>query len=157
MFLGEPVYSFAVVLCGLLLSSSLGSASGRYLTGRYQIFLYYGLVAGLILYYFVFSSILDIFSGSGFSVRLIISLTLTAILGIMMGVPFPRGIVQISKQSDDKSGTEDKVSISWCLNGMGSVMGPVLAILLVQLTGIASLFLWAALCYAMAYRVIKSG
>ncbi len=156
MFLGEPVYSFAVVLCGLLFSSSIGSASGRYLADRYQIFVYFGLVAGLIIYYFGLSTVLDIFSGDIFSIRLIISLALTAILGIMMGIPFPRGIVQISKKSNNKSNLEDKVSLSWCLNGMGSVIGPVLAILLVQLTGIASLFLWAALCYALAYYMFKS-
>ena len=156
MFLGEPVYSFAVVLSGLLFSSSIGSASGRYLADRYQIFVYFGLVAGLIIYYFALSTVLDIFSGDIFSIRLIISLALTAILGIMMGMPFPRGIVQISKQSNSKSNLEDKVSLSWCLNGMGSVIGPVLAILLAQLTGIASLFLWAALCYALAFYMFKS-
>jgi hypothetical protein len=156
MFLGEPVYSFAVVLCGLLLSSSLGSASGRYLHDRYQIFVYFGLVAGLIIYYFAFSKIVDTFSGSTLPIRLTISLALTAILGIMMGIPFPRGIVQISKQINDKSNLEDKVSLAWCLNGMGSVIGPVLAILLVQLTGTVSLFLWATLCYVLAYFVFIS-
>ncbi|NIS08056.1 MAG: hypothetical protein GWO07_04680 [Candidatus Dadabacteria bacterium] len=156
MFLGEPVYSFAVVLCGLLLSSSLGSASGRYLADRYQISVYFGLIAGLIIYYYGLSKILDIFSGNVFSIRLIISLALTSILGILMGIPFPRGIVQISEQSDNKSIKEDKVSLSWCLNGMGSVIGPVLAMLLAQFMGIASLFLWAALCYALAYYVIKT-
>ena len=156
MFLGEPVYSFAAVLSGLFLASGLGSASGRYLPDRYQVLVYFGLFAGLIIYYLGFSKILDIFSGSSFPIRLIISLALTAIIGIMMGIPFPRGIVQISKQSNNKSTREDKVSLAWCLNGMGSVIGPVLAILLAQIMGIASLFLWAALCYALAYYVFKS-
>jgi len=156
MFLGEPVYSFAVVLSGLLLALGIGSAGGRYLPDRYQILVYLGLVLGLIIYYLGFSKILDIFSGNSFPIRLMISLALTALLGIMMGIPFPRGIVGISKQTNNKSTREDKVSLAWCLNGMGSVIGPVLALLLVQLTGIASLFLWAALCYAMAYRVFTS-
>lgn len=156
MFLGEPVYSFAAVLSGLFLAAGLGSASGRYLPDRYQVLVYFGLFAGLIIYYLGFSKILDIFSGSSFPIRLIISLALTAIIGIMMGIPFPRGIVQISKQSNNKSTREDKVSLAWCLNGMGSVIGPVLAILLVQITGIVSLFLWAALYYALAYYVFKS-
>jgi hypothetical protein len=156
MFLGEPVYSFAVVLSGLLLALGIGSASGRYLSERRQVMLYLGLVAGLIIYYLVFSKLLGMFSGTIFPIRLAVSLALTAILGIMMGIPFPRGIIGISKQYNNKSILEDNVSLAWCFNGMGSVIGPVLALLLIQVTGIASLFLWAALCYVLAYYVFIS-
>ena len=148
-------YSLAVVLSGLLLASGIGSASGRYLPNRYQLRIYFMLLSVLIIYCLTFSTILDTFSGSVFPIRLFISLGLIVILGILMGIPFPMGIVRISKETGTEKVHNDKVSLAWCLNGMGSVIGPVLAILLAKITGIASLFLWSALFYALAYRVYK--
>ena len=150
LFLGEPVYSLALVLSTLLLASGIGSSLSRYLPLR---LLNQGqgfLLAVLVGYFLGFSELLTALAGTQFLTRLAIAIVAVAGLGILMGIPFPRGVVAISTHDPDSAITKNRIAVAWCLNGCASVIGPIGALLLAQLTGLSSLFLAAALCYTIA-------
>ena len=151
LFLGEPVYSLALVLSSLLLTSGIGSFVSRYLPVRR---LNQGqglLLVILVAYFFGFSEFLSILAGSDFLVRLAVAVIAVGGLGILMGIPFPRGVVAISARDPDSEITKNRIAVAWCLNGCASVIGPIGALLLAQFAGLSSLFLAATLCYTVAW------
>ncbi len=157
LFLGDPTYSFALVLSSLLVASGIGSGLGRRLPDGILKYGHVGLLVLLGAYAVGFAEVLKTFSGSPFRVRLGIGLVSAGVPGILMGIPFPRGIVRISKNDELRSDTrreasriEDRVALAWCFNGFASVVGSIGAMLLAQLSGFASLFLWSCFAYGMA-------
>ncbi len=157
LFLGEPVYSFATVLAGLLFASGVGSGVSSLLHRRYRQWDqwgFWGLIIVLILYFFALSQLLQMFAGSDFSIRLFVALLGVSGIGFLLGIPFPQGIVRLNQNASENT-VDQRVALAWCFNGMGSVLGPVLALLLAQMTGLSSLFFWAALCYAIARLIFR--
>jgi hypothetical protein len=90
-------------------------------------------------------------AGSDFLVRLAVAVIAVGGLGILMGIPFPRGVVAISARDPDSEITKNRIAVAWCLNGCASVIGPIGALLLAQFAGLSSLFLAATLCYTVAW------
>ncbi len=155
LFLGDPVYSFGLVLSGLLIASGVGSGMSKYLSPSLLSWASWGLLALLILYYFSFSQVLSWLAGTPFTIRLMVAFFGVSLLGILMGMPFPRGLVLLSFAQTEAQPIQDKVAFAWCLNGFASVIGSVGAMLLAQITGLASLFLWSGLCYGVAFWLLR--
>ncbi|MCP4750400.1 MAG: hypothetical protein GY866_05880, partial [Proteobacteria bacterium] len=105
LFLGDPTYSFALVLSSLLVASGIGSGLGRRLPDGILKYGHVGLLVLLGAYAVGFAEVLKTFSGSPFRVRLGIGLVSAGVPGILMGIPFPRGIVRISKNDELRSDT----------------------------------------------------
>jgi len=84
-----------------------------------------------------------------------IAIAITGIPGILMGMPFPRGLAILSQEKLLPKSLEYRVAWAWCLNGCASVMGPICALWLAQMTGLASLFLWSLGCYGLALWSIR--
>ncbi len=153
LFLGEPTYSFAIVLSSLLVFSGIGSSVSKLLPEHIRDFGHLGLLTLLLMYAVIFAGILSVFEGYGFFSRLIISVVVTAIPGILMGMPFPRGIFKIGQPEQQEK--TDNISLAWCLNSFASVIGSVGAMLLAQISGLSSLFIWSALFYSLAWGAIR--
>ncbi len=153
LFLGEPVYSLALVLSTLLMASGIGSSLSRNLP-LHVLNQGQGLLLAVLVGYFLgFSELLSALAGAGFLMRLAIAMIAVGGLGILMGIPFPRGVVAISAQDPAPAITKNRIAVAWCLNGCASVIGPIGALLLAQLTGLSSLFLAAAICYTIALLI----
>ncbi len=155
LFMGDPVYSFAVALGGLLVSSGLGAGLSRYVQTRNFNWFHVALLGILASYYWGFASVLSYFAGCDMKYRLMIAIAITGIPGILMGMPFPRGLAILSQEKLLPKSLEYRVAWAWCLNGCASVMGPICALWLAQMTGLASLFLWSLGCYGLALWSIR--
>jgi hypothetical protein len=155
-FLGDPVYSLALILGGLLVSSGTGSILRDYLKKKQDKWFQMALLSIILLYALGFSRVLFSLIHFGFPVRLIISLVSVALLGIPMGIPFPSGIKRISRGKEREStNSRDKIALAWCLNGIASVIASVGAIMLAQLFGFTILFILGGLVYLAAFSLFK--
>lgn len=156
VYLGQPVYSLAVVLFSLLLFSGLGSWwSGRWAAEQIiarmrPVFLL--LLVFLLIHAFFSSVILAKTLQFGLAIRLTVAVLLLSVLGFMMGIPFPVGIRRAGRI---KPAT---VPWLWGINGITSVLGSATATALsihlgFHLTLIAAVLIYAAvslLFFAMA-------
>jgi MFS family permease len=140
LLLGEPVYTFAIVLAALLLFTGVGA----YVSGRYSLqanktirnaimaLSILLLIASLFLPSLLRAAIALPMSG-----RILLSIFLIMPLGILLGMPFPSGIQIISKHAPAL------VPWAWGVNGFFTVIGSILALMLSMMIGFQAV-LWIA-------------
>jgi predicted membrane-bound spermidine synthase len=129
LFLGQPVYSMAVLLFSLLIGAGIGSwVGGVFWKERilYKLRLASMVVGILVGTYILFLPyVFTLFMGSPFYSRILISFVLLSPLGFFMGMPFPLGMMLLKEK-----GLTQYVPRMWGVNGIGSVLGSALAIAL---------------------------
>ena len=143
-YIGQPVYSTALVVAVLLIGSALGSIltelyvflAPRRLTALVAIVL---AVYGLALAPLLQASIqLPLYTR--------ISLAITALLpaALIMGMPFPLGIRLLNRT------VQNEIPWAWGINGCLSVVGAAFATLIAVETGYSVLLLLAAGAYLLS-------
>ncbi len=151
LLLGHPIYSLAVVLAGLILSSGLGSfVSGSLreplsFAGRVPAAAACLLLAG---YAFVVLPLVHTYAPHPLWQRIGLALALVAPCGIAMGFCFPLGFRRMAAL-----GHESSLPWMWALNGSASVLATFLAVILSMETSITTTALAGAGCYALAALV----
>lgn len=150
-FLGKPTISLTLVLGGLLISSGIGSQLGRLLTVTQRERALLLLACALIVYGFCFSRILDPLAGAPFLLRLAVSFVLILLPGLLMGMPFPRGLELLGALPDSRR----RIAAAWCLNSFASVLGSVGAMIIAVHSGLASLYFTAAVCYGLSWLMFR--
>ena len=147
LFLGQPVYTFAVVLAALLIFTGAGSAlSNKFGAAARKnlrvviplILLALGLTAFLTPIIFSFTLGWSLFW------RVLISIILLAPLGILLGMPFPTGLRIVAGEASDL------VPWAWGVNGFFTVIGTVSALILGMAFGFKVVLIIAALCYLLS-------
>jgi spermidine synthase len=146
LFLGHPNYALSVVLAALLLASGLGSLWSAQITRalgnlRYVSYLLAALV--LVECLVVFPRLSE-YVGLAFPVRVAIVLALTLPLGVCMGTFFPSALESIKASSPGFG------PWAWGLNGIFSVVAPVLSVGTSMTFGINALLLSAIPVYLVA-------
>jgi len=148
LFLGQPIYTYAVILAGLLIFTGVGSwVAGRM---KQTHALSRSLVVALaivVITALVTPPVFQFFLGYALGVRIAISLLLVAPLGLALGMPFPLGLRLASAQ------TTSIGAWAWGVNGFFTVIGTVLALILGMIFGFRVVLLLSALCYAGALFV----
>jgi hypothetical protein len=147
LLLEQPAYSLAVVLFGLLVFSGLGSAISGGLPWRGALA---ALVAAIVVYPSLLSETFPTLLGERLAVRVLVALVLLAPLGLLMGVPFPRGLRALGRTGPDW------LPLAWGVNGFTSVIGAVLAAVIALSFGFDSVFLAGALAYLAALAAVRS-
>lgn len=146
VYLGQPVYSLAVVLFSLLLFSGLGSWwSGRWpaeqIAGR--LWRVFPLLVVFLLFHALLSSfVLEQTLPFGLPARLLVAVLLLSVLGFLMGMPFPTGIRWAGQRQPTV------VPWLWGINGVTSVLGSALATALAIHVGFRLTLFVATLVYA---------
>lgn len=145
LFLGQPIYTYAVVLAGLLIFTGIGSQIAGKFTAELARTLKRVLISAIIVVPvmavitpIVFSAAL----GLGIVWRIAIALLLVAPLGFVLGMPFPLGL-RLAMQRSSALG-----SWAWGVNGFFTVIGTILALMLGMMIGFRMVLLLACGCYA---------
>ncbi len=147
IFLGQPIYSLAVVLAGLILAAGLGSlASDRLsissaVTSRVPALL---SALMLVVYSLVVLPAIHGAVGGVLWQRIAVSLALVAPCGFIMGFCFPVGLRWASQL-----GQEGNLPWMWALNGAASVLASFIAMAISTETSIRACVLTGAACYAL--------
>jgi hypothetical protein len=140
LVLGRPTLALAVVIGSLLLFSGLGSTLSRFFPWRLT-------MVALALLLMIYPWLTDLFKPTLLSLPLDLRITVTALLiaplGILMGVPFARGIRALGENSD-------LIPWAWTTNGSASVISAVLAATLVLSLGFTAVLMLGAALYLLA-------
>ncbi|NJD31311.1 MAG: hypothetical protein FIB04_05430 [Gammaproteobacteria bacterium] len=147
LFLGQPVYTFAVVLAGLLMCTGLGaylagrlSGSARQRLRRVIPALLAVLAATAVLTPLIFQAAL----GLTLPLRVIVALAVIAPLGVMLGMPFPTGLGIVAEEAPGL------VPWAWGINGFFTVIGTITALMLAMMFGFLTVLILAGACYLAA-------
>jgi hypothetical protein len=147
----------AILLFSLLTGAGLGSLySGRLthqdiLKGITTAAIATGLL--IIIYIFLIPFIFNQLLGLNLALRLLVMVLMLVPLGFLMGFPFPLGIRALKEVEMDRY-----IPWIWGLNGVGSVLGSALTIVIAISSGFAQALLVGAICYLFVCLVfIKHG
>ncbi len=153
LFLGQPIYTFAVVLASLLIFTGAGSyaaslfreSTRRVLLGIHLTILI-AIGAALLLTPWVLYSTL----GLSLPWRVAIAAALVAPLGVILGMPFPTGLRIVASEASPL------VPWAWGVNGFFTVIGSIIAMILGMALGFTAVLMLAGACYLGALVAITA-
>ena len=154
-FLGQPVYSFALVLSGLLTASGLGSFLSRRFSRTGIRFYFLLLLIGLFFCFRNLSDLLSELSGEEWTTRLLWAWLVVSASGLLMGIPFPAGLKHFAVFGKRTEERRIRVALAWSANACASVAGATGAVWIAQLAGQSILFLLGALAYGAAWLTLE--
>jgi len=153
VYVGDPAYSLALVLAGLLVASGIGAAISSRLSQRPAvrvIFFATAIIAAAIVVWLGWIHLLD---PRTMQVPLVAraAITLAGLLpvGILLGVPFPTAVKEVEKLNPNF------IAWAWGVNGVTSVLASILAIVVAMQLGFTVVVCIAAAIYLLglvAYR-----
>lgn len=155
LFLGHPTYALTVVIFLMLLSSGVGSLTGRrwspsLKTLRPALLI---IVAGVLAYLGILPFLLKTLVGLAFPIKLFVSGLLIVPIGFVMGMPFPTGLRMIDGL---RLGQEGLTEWAWAMNASASVLGSVLAMVIAIHFGLNITLFCGAMAYALAALLASS-
>jgi len=155
LFLGQPVLSLAVLLFSLLVGAGIGSLySGRFTSDKIIkviAIVSISIVAVLVSYTFLLPLIFNQLLGLSLAIRLLATVVILTPLGFLMGFPFPLGLRLLKEMR-----MEDYIPWMWGINGISSVLGSAMAIVIAISFGFTEALLIAAACYFVVFLVFQS-
>jgi hypothetical protein len=147
LLLGHPNLALSVVLAALLFTTGAGSLLSAHLVRALGGSLRY---ASYALAFVLLAELLLVFPRLGGWVALPLAgrvglvAALVAPIGLLLGVYFPTGLERLKRVSPGL------VPWAWGLNGMASVVAPILAVAVSMTAGISALFLASLPVYLLA-------
>lgn len=144
LLLGHPVYATAATLATLLAFSGVGSAVSDRVDARWGPRVCLGIAALLAVATALVAVGAGAVSGLPLALRIVVGLGIVAVPAFLMGAPFPLGLRALA------GGTTSGVAWAWATNGVASVMGASLAILVAMEVGGTGLLALAAALYVVA-------
>ncbi|MGL4650041.1 MAG: hypothetical protein ACRC1H_11575, partial [Caldilineaceae bacterium] len=149
LFIGPPTLSATTTIASLLLASGFGSLlAQRLCTSPQRLRLALGLLTMLVLLYALgLKPLLDQLLWVPDLGRVLIAMALIAPLGLLMGMPFPTGLARLSHED------AEIVPWAWGLNGVFSVLGSTLVIIVSMIWNFTAAFALGAVFYTVALFV----
>ncbi|OOZ39366.1 hypothetical protein BOW52_07415 [Solemya elarraichensis gill symbiont] len=151
LFLGDPVYSVAAVLCGFLVFSGLGSFSAPRVARRYRmnpvVLAILGISVMALLSLWVHPLIFNALAAQPGVIKIVVSVLLIAPLAFFMGMPFPLALGSVSGRADWL------LPWGWGVNGFASLMSAIIATIFAVHFGFTAVVLLAILLYLLAAAV----
>jgi hypothetical protein len=143
LFLGHPNYALSVVLAALLLATGIGSWCSAYVMARLGEPRWVGYLLALVvlLEYGLAFPHLPALIVLPFALRVALVFALVMPVGICLGVYFPTGLERV------KSVRPELAPWGWGLNGMFSVVAPILSVGVSTTWGINALLLSSVVTY----------
>ena len=146
LFLGHPNYAMSVVLAVLLFTTGLGSLGSAMITRALKNvrFVSYALSLLIFIEYFLLLPRLQEWIGLPLSARIAIVFVLVAPVGLCLGVFVPTALERL------KPTAPEYVPWAWGINGIFSVVAPILSVAFSISWGISALLLSAVPIYVAA-------
>jgi spermidine synthase len=146
LYLGNPSYALAVVLCGMLVCSGVGSLLSVKLRARpFGVVLAASAVAvSLIAYRFGLDVCLQATLAQPVAIRIALALALLGLPATLMGMPFPAAVASLGDAQ------RQLVVRGWVINGYCSVLGSCCAMILSISVGFHVVLLTGAAIYGLA-------
>ncbi|MBN1994593.1 MAG: hypothetical protein JW953_17980 [Anaerolineae bacterium] len=148
LYLGQPTYAFAVVVATILLASGVGSGC---LSARVPLRGVLPLIVALtMLYPLLLPHLFNATLQFPFAGRVGVTVIALFPLGLLLGIPFPRGLRLVAQTAPGL------IPWVWAVNGCTSVISAVLAAMIALTWGFSAVLWSAAGAYGLAGMVIHS-
>jgi len=147
LFLGHPAYAMATVLFALLLFSGLGSLFSRRVSLWLVLILLPALVGGYAL---GLPPLFEATLAMPLWGRAIVTVAALAPAGLLMGMPFPKGVALLEGRAPAC------IAWAWGVNGAVSVVASILAALLALSFGLSTVLVIGAACYVVAFVTARA-
>jgi MFS family permease len=148
LFLGYPVYSLSVVLFTMLLASGVGSLiAGRWNASSTLMRVFPLLCAVLFLYAVALPPLINLRLGMETVPKILLAVVLITPLSLLMGIPFPTALRAIGRNGDEF------VAWAWAANGVASVFGSSVSMIISMTYGFTYSFWMGAAAYLLALLV----
>lgn len=150
LFLGHPNFAISVVLAALLLSSGIGALLADLILARLPNirFVAFLLALFILVEFLVVFPNLPSLLGLPFALRAAICALLIFPIGVCLGVFLPTGIELLKRESPDL------IPWAWGVNGVFSVLAPLIAVGVSTTFGISALLLSAVPIYLAAAFIL---
>jgi hypothetical protein len=155
LFLNAPVLAVGVTLALFLALAGVGGGLTRRILAKKRSSLTavrrlaLAATALMVIYLAGLPLLLAPFLGHPLYLRLTLVALATAPLALAMGLPFPLAIEALKRER------AEAIPWAWGLNGCGALIGPVVGMGLAVYGGVKSVWVAAALCYALAAGSLK--
>lgn len=152
LFVGNPTQAFSYVLFTLLVSGGIGSLFSnlkiweRYGKGKYLPLLFSGLL--LFSQSMTIRAAIPMFMDASIGAKFILMLLIVSPLGFFMGMPFARGIRALGEYE-----RVIDIPLMWGINGVASVLGSTLALMLSMQWGFYTSEVLAGIIYIILFAV----
>ncbi|MDH5604077.1 MAG: class I SAM-dependent methyltransferase [Cyclobacteriaceae bacterium] len=151
LYIGQPIYTYAIILGSILIASGLGSYYSKIMTTRYAnpvnriIPL---IILLLLLYYFFIPVLFHATLYLSLELRLLIAAVSIFPLGFMLGMPFPTGLAHLGSSTQI-------IPWAWGVNSFFTVIGTTIALILGMALGFSWVLFIAGGCYGVALLAIN--
>ncbi|MHC4606560.1 MAG: hypothetical protein ACYTAF_06450 [Planctomycetota bacterium] len=154
LLLGHPVHALCVLLFFMLLWCSLGSLLSRRVADakirKILLRVLPAIVALLCVALAAVPWLVDSLLQFGIAARIAAAALMLAPAGLLMGMPFPLGL----RRAENAGGS---IPMMWGINGVLSVAGSILAMVIAVVYGFACVVAAGALCYLVAIVPVACG
>ncbi len=144
LFIGSTIYSLALVLTVMLVSSGIGSRHSKKFSSH---FIFISIALWLLADIFLFRRLFYFLDDWALIPRLFLSMMLIAPVGYFMGMPFPKAAAQRKGQID----------WAFAVTGSASVIESVGIILIASLFGYSIALMTGMCIYLIAYFFFRMG
>jgi spermidine synthase len=145
VYVGDPAYSLALVLAGLLVASGIGAALSNRLSSvpasRVIAFATVTIAVAIVVWLTSIHWVSRETMQWPLVVRAVITLTGLLPVGILLGLPFPTAVRQLEKFN------ASFIAWAWGVNGVTSVLASIAAIVVAMRFGFTAVVVMAAVAY----------
>ncbi|MDP2730618.1 MAG: hypothetical protein Q8O55_09040 [Dehalococcoidales bacterium] len=153
LFLGQPALSLVASLVSLLTGAGLGSLYSRRVPSNNLATVIpvaaLAIAVTLVIYALGVPFIFNLLLGQGIGLRLFITVFLLVPLGFIMGFPFPLGMRLLQE-----TGREAYIPWAWGINGIASMLGSVMTIVIAISFGFTEALLTGAAFYLSLFLLL---
>jgi hypothetical protein len=153
VFVGDPAYSLALVLAGLLVASGIGAALSTRFSHLPALRVVSYATATIAVAMVVWLAVTHLLDPRAMQLSLLAraAITLAGLfpVGVLLGLPFPTAVKQVERLNPSF------IAWAWGVNGVTSVLASIAAIVVAMQVGFTLVVCLAAVIYLlgfMAYR-----
>jgi hypothetical protein len=146
--IGYPLYTYSTVVFTILLAAGIGSV----VSGKLEIspdnrwtWPFVGILISSLALTITFPFIFNVFLAAPTAIRILVAGTMIFPLGFFLGMPFPLGILAIQHQP------KGAIAWAWGVNGLFTVIGGLLSVLLSIFVGFRETLLLSVGLYCLAF------
>jgi len=146
--IGYPLYTYSTVVFSLLLSAGIGSLGSE----KLGVSLYHrwfwpfiGVIGSVLLLLLIYVPLTSALLTAPIAIRIAVAMLMIFPVGFFLGMPFPLGILLIRKRENGAIGWV------WGINGLFTVIGGLLSVVLSFALGFQTTLLIALVAYGVAF------
>ena len=152
LYLGQPIYTYAIILGSLLVFTGIGSLMCNYFSHSEKKLLTYLLPVICVVFFLYYKFIPVLFDATlsyDLSIRLLIASASLLPLGVLLGMPFSTGMAFLRDQTR-------LIPLAWGVNSFFTVIGAILSILIGMTFGFSWVIFIAACCYLISWGAART-